>query len=68
MEKYTDWEDLGTEEYQKAKDNLCKETLKFLENYLPGVTEKVDYIEAATPRTFARYTGHIGGGVIRHKI
>lgn len=59
--KYTDWEDLGTEEYQKAKDNLCKETLKFLENYLPGVTEKVDYIEAATPRTFARYTGHIGG-------
>ena len=59
--KYEDWKDLSSEEYKKAKGALCKETLEFLENYLPGVTKKVDYIEAATPRTFSRYTGHIGG-------
>ena len=59
--KYEDWKDMSDKEYKEAKGALCKETLEYLEKYLPGVTEKIDYMEAATPRTFAHYTGHIGG-------
>ncbi len=59
--RHEDWDDLSEEEYKASKDTLCRETIAFLERYLPGITEKVDYMEAATPRTFARYTGHLGG-------
>ncbi len=59
--RYDDWKDLDENEYKAAKDELCRETLEFLENYIPGISEKVDYLEAATPRTFARYTLHSGG-------
>ena len=32
-----------------------------LEQYVPGVRDKLDHIEAATPRTFEHYTKHIAG-------
>ena len=59
--RYEDWDNLSEEEYRLSKEDLCRQTLAFLEKYLPGITEKVDYMEAATPKTFARYTGHVSG-------
>jgi all-trans-retinol 13,14-reductase len=35
--------------------------LLVLERYIPGVTEKIDHLEAATPRTIQHFTQHIGG-------
>ena len=32
-----------------------------LEKYLPGVSSKIDHLEASTPRTFEYYTRHVGG-------
>jgi phytoene dehydrogenase-like protein len=32
-----------------------------LERYIPGIREKVDWVEAATPKTFNRYTLHTRG-------
>jgi all-trans-retinol 13,14-reductase len=32
-----------------------------LEKYLPGVTAKIDHLEASTPRTFEYYTRHMDG-------
>jgi all-trans-retinol 13,14-reductase len=32
-----------------------------LERYIPGVGAKIDWKEAATPRTIERYTTHAGG-------
>ncbi|MCK5686802.1 NAD(P)/FAD-dependent oxidoreductase [bacterium] len=58
---YEDWANLNDEEYAKAKEKLCLETLECLEKFLPGVREKIDYYEAATPKTFKRYTLHRGG-------
>lgn len=58
---YADWADLSDEEYARAKEDLCQNTLKCLEKFLPGVREKIDYYEAATPRTFERYTLHRSG-------
>ena len=36
-------------------------TLNALEKYIPEIREKVGYLEAATPRTFQRYTLHLNG-------
>ncbi len=59
--RYEDWAGLSDEDYQKAKDKLCEDAISHLEKYLPGVRAKIDYVEAATPKTFEHYTGHVGG-------
>lgn len=58
---YEDWASLSPEEYKAAKDRLIESTLQSLERYVPGVREKIDHVEAATPKTFERYTLHPNG-------
>ncbi len=59
--KYEDWADLSEEEYLKEKDHLIETTLDALEKYVPNIRNKVDHLEAATPKTFKRYTLHPSG-------
>jgi len=59
--RWEDWANLSEEEYQADKQRLIGKTIANLEKYLPGITDKIDHREAATPRTFARYTGHLLG-------
>jgi phytoene dehydrogenase-like protein len=58
---YEDWANLSEEEYQAAKKNLIQRTLDAFGKYVPKIRDKVDYLEAATPKTFARYTLHLSG-------
>lgn len=59
--KFDDWNDLSDEDYQKAKDKMIDETIVSLEKYVPGIREKIHYLEAATPRTVEYYTlSHMG--------
>jgi len=58
---YEDWAYLSEQEYHAAKENLVQRTLNSLEKYVPKIRDKVDHLEAATPKTFARYTLHLGG-------
>jgi phytoene dehydrogenase-like protein len=58
---YRDWADLPPEQYEHDKQQLCETTLDCLEKYVPGVREKVDWVEASTPRTFQHYTRHLQG-------
>lgn len=58
---YKDWADLSDEQYEADKKYLCEKTLDCLEQYVPDVREKVDWIEASTPRTFEHYTRHLQG-------
>jgi phytoene dehydrogenase-like protein len=55
---YEDWANLSEEEYRSSKKELIESTLDALEKYIPGVRNKIDWIEAATPKTFQRYTLH----------
>lgn len=55
---WADWSQLDDEAYQASKQDLIETTLEALERFIPGVREKVDRIEAATPRTFHHYTQH----------
>jgi phytoene dehydrogenase-like protein len=58
---YEDWAGLSKEEYKNSKEHLIKTTLDALEKYIPDARKKIDYIEAATPSTFERYTHHLKG-------
>jgi len=58
---YEDWAYLSDEEYHASKKDLIETTINALDKYIPGVREKIDYTEAATPRTFKKYTLHEQG-------
>jgi phytoene dehydrogenase-like protein len=59
--RYEDWEDLNEKEYKERKQYLIDTALTALEKLLPGVRDKIDYLEAATPKTFQRYALHWKG-------
>jgi phytoene dehydrogenase-like protein len=58
---YRDWADLSMEEYLQGKQDLIEDTLSAITKYVPEIREKLDFVEAATPLTFERYTKHIHG-------
>jgi all-trans-retinol 13,14-reductase len=43
------------------KQRLIDESLTCLERHIPGVRAKIDWMEAATPRTIEHYTRHWQG-------
>lgn len=59
--RYDDWAGLDEKTYQMGKNRLIENTLKALEKYLPDIREKIDHVEASTPKTFERYTLHPRG-------
>ena len=58
---YKDWADLPDDQYEHDKNHLCETTLDCLEQYVPGIRDKLDWVEASTPRTFQHYTRHAQG-------
>ncbi len=58
---YEDWDNLGEAEYEDRKRQLTDKVIAILAKHIPGIEEKLDHIEAATPKTLERYTGHWQG-------
>lgn len=58
---YADWATLSDEDYAREKQRLVEESITALEKHIPDVRAKIDWTEAATPRTVERYTTHLGG-------
>ena len=58
---FDDWATLDEGQYKQAKEEMVERCFKDLERYMPGIRAKVDTIEAATPKTFNRYTLHTRG-------
>ena len=58
---YEDWAGLDEESYKREKEAMVERCLVDLERYIPGVRDKIDTIESATPKTFHRYTLHTRG-------
>jgi phytoene dehydrogenase-like protein len=52
---------MSEEQYTLEKQRIIDESITALEAYIPGIRDKLDWTEAATPRTIERYTTHIGG-------
>ena len=59
--RFNDWSSMDALTYKNEKEQLIARTLTDLERYFPGVRDKIDWVEAATPRTFKRYTLHTSG-------
>jgi phytoene dehydrogenase-like protein len=59
--RYDDWAALPREEYLSGKRDLIDATIAAVEKYVPDICERLDYVEAATPLTFERYTKHLAG-------
>ena len=58
---FSDWADLSDEDYEASKQDLIETTLDHLERYVPNCRERIEHVEAATPRTFRHYTKHVAG-------
>ena len=59
--RWADWQALSEEEYELEKNALIERTVSHLEKYIPDVREKIDHLEASTPRTFNFYTQQMQG-------
>ena len=59
--RYEDWAIFSPAEYAAQKEKMIEDALNALAKYVPNIREITDYTEAATPKTFERYTGHING-------
>ena len=59
--RWDEWEQLTDEEYEAEKARMCEECVSSLETFIPGVRDKIDHIEAATPRTVNYYTKSMQG-------
>ncbi len=59
--RYEDWAALSEDDYEREKGRLIEESIQALEAYIPDVRAKIDWQEAATPRTIERYTTHLAG-------
>ena len=59
--RYEDWAKLSEEEYEVKKQQMISSTLAAIEKIIPGVTEKIDFLEASTPLTIERFTHHQKG-------
>lgn len=59
--KWDDWANLSDEAYQKHKERITEDAIVGLEKYLPDIRHKIEWTEAATPRTINHYTRHMDG-------
>ncbi len=59
--RFDDWDRLNASEYEAEKQDMIERTLVDLDRYIPGVRQKIDWLEAATPKTIQRYTLHTKG-------
>lgn len=59
--RHPDWATLSEIDYELHKRRMIEESLVALEKFIPDVRSKIDWQEAATPRTIERYTTHSHG-------
>jgi all-trans-retinol 13,14-reductase len=59
--RWEDWRALTDAEYEVEKNALIERTIEHLEEFIPDVREKIDHVEASTPRTFNFYAQHLQG-------
>ena len=58
---FSDWDGLCPDAYRARKREMIEDVVSELERRHPGISERIDHREAATPRTLMRYTGHWDG-------
>jgi phytoene dehydrogenase-like protein len=55
--EWKDWEKLEGSDYDAEKKTIEADVIRLLEQQYPGITNSIEAIDVATPRTSVRYTG-----------
>ncbi|MDD5584236.1 MAG: NAD(P)/FAD-dependent oxidoreductase [Candidatus Omnitrophica bacterium] len=63
LDLYKNWRDLSREEYREKKQAIAQKLIRRAEKYLPGLSEVIEVMEVATPRTMQRYTASPEGAI-----
>jgi all-trans-retinol 13,14-reductase len=58
-----DWENLSEEGYKNKKKIVAEKFIDRLNEKLPGIKEKIEFYEFATPKTIKRYTLNPNGSI-----
>jgi phytoene dehydrogenase-like protein len=58
---FSDWNNLDETQYKREKEKMIEETLICLEEYIPNIREKINFVDAATPRTVKKFVHHESG-------
>lgn len=56
LDSHTNWYGLSNEEYRNKKQELAKKLISRAEKYLPGLSQNIEVMEMATPKTMHSYT------------
>ncbi|MDR2200864.1 MAG: NAD(P)/FAD-dependent oxidoreductase [Puniceicoccales bacterium] len=59
--RWEDWASLDKDRYKQEKQRIIGDSILSLEKFIPDIRRKIDYSEAATPKTLFRYAGHPQG-------
>lgn len=55
LDAYANWQGLNEEEYKNKKETVARTFIKRAQEYLPGLSDNIEVIEVATPRTIERF-------------
>lgn len=56
LASYRDFPERGTPEYRELKQKIAQDLVRRAERLVPGLSQHVEVLDAATPKTFERYT------------
>lgn len=63
VDNIDNWESMSPEAYKIKKERSCRILIDRLAKYLPGSNDLIEYYEAGTPKTMARFTGNPRGSI-----
>ncbi len=63
MDSFKHWKNLGQEDYKVKKAEVAQILIKRAAEYLPGLSENIEFVEAATPLTMYRYGSSPEGAI-----
>lgn len=58
---YDDWANLEEDEYKAKKEKMIEQTIVALEKLVPDLRDRIDFVDAATPRTVKKFVHHEKG-------
>jgi phytoene dehydrogenase-like protein len=67
MDKLENWDKLNKEDYKKQKALVWEKCLQSLEIPYPNISEIIEFVEVATPKTMVRYTKTPNGTAYGYK-
>ena len=59
--RWDEWANLDEATYRREKSRMCEECVASLEHFIPDIRNKIEHLEAATPRTVNHYTKSMQG-------